>query len=67
MKSNYRRKPKNQLCWTCQNACGRCVWSKYGLPVPGWTATKNNIPENGEYSATYHIYAWPRYKADRKK
>ena len=65
MKSTYNRKPKNQPCWTCANACGGCVWSKYGIPVPGWTASKNRIPENGAFADTYRIYDCPLYKKDR--
>lgn len=27
-----------QLCWTCGNSCGGCLWSRYFKPVPGWDA-----------------------------
>ena len=29
------------LCWSCKHATnkyGRCSWSRWGLPVPGWKA-----------------------------
>lgn len=31
---------KEQLCWSCKNACGGCEWSARLEPVPGWTAEK---------------------------
>lgn len=31
---------KEQLCWTCQKACGDCSWSSCFQPVEGWTAEK---------------------------
>lgn len=31
---------KEQLCWTCQKACGECSWSSCFQPVEGWTARR---------------------------
>lgn len=31
---------KDQLCWSCKNACGGCEWSARLEPVAGWTAKK---------------------------
>lgn len=28
--------PYSQPCWDCINACGGCLWSAKGEPVPGW-------------------------------
>lgn len=46
-KSQRKTKPKDRketLCWSCQNACGGCSWSKSFTPVEGWEAkpTKHN-------------------------
>lgn len=35
-KTKFQR--KETLCWTCQNACGGCSWSKSFTPVEGWDA-----------------------------
>jgi predicted nucleic acid-binding Zn ribbon protein len=32
------RKKNETLCWTCQNACGGCSWSRSFEPVEGWEA-----------------------------
>lgn len=64
---------KEQLCWTCANACGGCPWSRRFEPVPGWTAheTKLRIVSVGRgrkytirMADTYEIEACPLYVAD---
>ena len=47
-----------QLCWTCQNAVGRCDWGKNLTPVEGWTATK------GKQEGWCSITACPQYIPD---
>lgn len=32
------RRKNETLCWTCQNACCGCSWSKSFTPVEGWEA-----------------------------
>lgn len=29
---------REQLCWDCKNAVGRCPWSRNFTPVDGWDA-----------------------------
>ena len=53
-------------CWTCQNACGGCSWSKDFQPVKGWQAEKTFLPSNGEFAESYRIIECPQYKPDRK-
>ena len=36
-------KMKKTLCWICNNACGRCSWSKDYKPVEGWKAKPTKI------------------------
>ena len=51
---------KDQLCWECAKAVGKCSWTdKSFTPVPGWTATevlRQNHPD------TYHITACPEFE-----
>ena len=47
-----------QLCWSCQNATGRCPWSENGTPIRGWDAEPDR--------ATYKIYDCPMFKPDRR-
>ena len=56
-----REEEKWQPCCTCQNVCGRCMWSKYFLPVPGWEA-EPTIVKDGEGSfSSYKIHKCPQY------
>ena len=53
---------KEQPCWTCQNACGGCSWSKRLEPVEGWKAErvkKKTVLEQG-----YRILNCPEYVSD---
>ena len=57
------------LCWSCQNACGGCSWSKRLKPVRGWKADKIKIKLymiGGEdfYSDSYFVRECPKYIAD---
>lgn len=61
-------KQKEQLCWSCKNACGGCEWSAYLEPVPGWTAEK--VPrweyigtkENKRKGFSYKITECPKFE-----
>ena len=53
---------KEQLCWTCQNACGDCSWSSCFQPVEGWTA--ENVHRKTYDS--YRITKCPEYVPDKK-
>ena len=68
-------KSNANICFTCENACGKCPWSavdqKTGHvkfdPVPGWTAEKVllRVGKKGT-TETYHITECPLYKPTRK-
>lgn len=50
------------LCIMCQNCFGKCAWSKYFLPVKGWTASVT-YKANGEVNRAW--VGWcPLFKAD---
>lgn len=50
------------LCILCQRYCGGCAWSKYFMPVEGWTAIES-YKANGELNRAW--VGWcPLFKAD---
>ena len=53
---------KEQLCWTCHNACGDCSWSSCFQPVEGWTAEK----VHRKTYDSYKIEKCPEYVSDKK-
>ena len=53
---------KEQLCWTCQKACGACSWSSCFQPVKGWTAKK----VHRKTYDSYRIEKCPEYVPDKK-
>lgn len=62
-----RKVNKHQsLCWTCKKVYGGCSWSKYFIPVKGWTAIPTQIKVT--YSTNYYtddsydVYACPEYE-----
>lgn len=64
------KKEKEQLCWTCERACGGengCEWSNFLRPVPGWTAKKIKKKDSMRYTETYHIEECPKYINDGQK
>ena len=63
-----KRKGNETLCWTCQNACGNCSWSRSLVPVEGWVAKKIKIKGNfyaGEIIDSFVIRSCPEYREDR--
>lgn len=60
------RKPnsKEALCWTCQNACGGCSWSRNLIPVEGWKAKEI---KNASYSVikSYKVIECPEFEEGR--
>ena len=62
------------LCEVCQNACGGCTWSRYGVqkPVDGWEAIWNDLVSNhGGVSnpffvtmESYVVLSCPQYVPD---
>lgn len=59
--------PKYTRCWTCQNACAGCNWSRFGEPVPGWEAKKIVIPSNENYAEGWFVVSCPEYVEDLRK
>ena len=55
-----------QLCWNCKNACAGCSWSRYFIPVKGWTATPTKIYSNDIVIPSYLITACPKYIPENK-
>jgi len=50
------------LCIMCQNYCAKCAWSKYFMPVEGWTAIET-YKKNGELNRAW--VGWcPLFRAD---
>jgi hypothetical protein len=49
------------LCWSCENACKKCSWSKNFIPVPGWKAIPTKIFVS-EHSATPYIDSFDVYE-----
>lgn len=68
VKDYYASKPKpkkEQLCWSCKNACGGCSWSISLTPVEGWTATPKKIKcHDGIIINSYKITECPQYISD---
>ena len=54
---------KEQLCWTCQKACGDCSWSRCFQPVKGWTAEKVHRKPYDSYQSKQSV---PEYVPDKK-
>ena len=59
-----KQRENEQLCWSCQNACGGCSWSKNLIPVVGWNATPILVKDEEGDIRTYKIVKCPQYKAD---
>ena len=56
------------LCWTCQNACGKCSWSKKFKKVKGWVA-KKTIVKGDPFGlepeiASYLVIECPKFQKD---
>lgn len=51
---------EKQLCWGCQNAIGKCSWSRELKPVDGWVAEEHP-------KGRYEIYSCPQFIPDEKR
>lgn len=65
----YRPGAKETKCWSCQNACGGCSWSKKLKPVRGWKADKLKIKHHNDkdepvYTDSYFVRECPKYIMD---
>ena len=66
--SRFNEKP-DTLCWSCHNACGRCAWSAFGIPVEGWAATESSVnvdhgPNRLKQLRTFMVHECPQFKPD---
>ena len=66
--SRYNEKP-DTLCLSCNNACGRCAWSAFGIPVDGWAATETSVkgdrgPSRTKMIQSYIVSECPQFKPD---
>ena len=56
-------KEKSTICWSCDNACGKCCWSQSFKPVPGWTATPTKVYQSkGVYQDSFLVQKCPQFK-----
>lgn len=63
---------REQLCWSCENACGKCSWSKKLIPIKGWEAENDCLMmtySKGKRRAIYSfkIYNCPEFIGRRRK
>ena len=56
-----KRRKNESPCWTCQNACGNCSWSKNFKPVEGWDALPIIIKDSEGDIRSYKIKICPKY------
>lgn len=62
-----------QLCWTCQNATGKCPWSSSFTPIDGWIASPrtrryyDNHIHTYEEIHTFRIKYCPLYIKDEPR
>lgn len=57
-----------QLCWSCQRACGGkgCPWADKLKPVKGWSAKQRTYKDGYKVVVTYRISACPLYIRDKR-
>ncbi len=57
-----RRQMENeQLCCSCENAYCRCSWTRYLIPVDGWTAERTIVKDSGGDFSSYKIKKCPKF------
>jgi hypothetical protein len=60
---SYIKKHAETICWSCEKACGKCVWSSKEQPVPGWEAEETFIRNTSAPSyASYRVKSCPEYQ-----
>ena len=56
------------LCFECQNSVPNktrgCEWSRYGKPVPGWTAIPTLLHRHNSCPNSFHVVKCPQYDPD---
>ena len=65
---NRKKKGAQTLCWSCKNACNKCFWSKYFMPIHGWDAEPTEITQKTDCGIrsikSYYVKACPQYEYD---
>lgn len=51
------------LCWKCKKSGGKCEWSAFLKPVPGWEAIPTLISEE---IPSYQVVRCPKYEFDKQ-
>ena len=70
MEATRRKLPRYHptLCFDCQNAVPNktrgCEWSRYGQPVPGWTAHPTLIRTHDSCPNSFCVVKCPKYDPD---
>lgn len=63
-------KKRDTLCWSCQNACGKCSWSRKFKRVKGWRAKKTIIKSDANSLESeiqsYLVLSCPKYIPDTR-
>ncbi len=62
--NSKKRKSIDTLCWDCQNAIGKCSWSREFKPVEGWTAIPTFIGRDKIKS--FCVVECPQFKEDKQ-
>lgn len=52
---------QDQLCWECKKACTECLWSKYYIPIKGWTAEQTVVKDPEGDFTSYYIRSCPEF------
>ena len=65
VKRDSKPNGKMSLCWSCENACGDCSWSRSLTPVKGWTAKEVVRETNTGNLPSYKVIECPQYEAGR--
>ena len=56
-----RQIEKDQPCWTCSKACGKCSWSRSFTPIKGWTAEPVMVKDKEGDIRSYRIRKCPEF------
>lgn len=56
-----RQIEKDQPCWTCSKACGKCDWSRDFNAIKGWDAIPVLVKDREGDIRSYKIKKCPEY------
>lgn len=58
---SVHQEEQGQICWDCQNAYGRCSWSRCYMPVKGWEANPTKVIDKDGDFYSYDIKVCPEF------